>query len=121
LWGLLFSIFLETPELPKTTETWAAVLGLGVLCSAIGFVVQTTAQKYTTPTHTSLLFSLEPVFAALFAFAFAGEILTPKGYVGAILVLSGVVAAELDFTKKRGYTNTNQCSELCNVPNNFGD
>jgi drug/metabolite transporter (DMT)-like permease len=56
-WGLLFSIFFETSQLPSTTETWVSVLGLGVLCSAIGFVVQTTAQKHTTPTHTGLLFS----------------------------------------------------------------
>lgn len=99
VWGLLFSIFLEAPKLPSTTETWISVLGLGVLCSAIGFVVQTTAQKYTTPTHTGLLFSLEPVFAALFAFAFAGEILTTRGYLGAFLVLLGLFTAEADSKK----------------------
>lgn len=98
-WGLLFSLFLETPQIPSTTETWLSVLGLGVLCSAIGFVVQTTAQKYTTPTHTGLLFSLEPVFAALFAFAFAGEILTTRGYLGAFLVLLGVFTADIDIEK----------------------
>ncbi|MEW9674192.1 DMT family transporter [Ammoniphilus sp. 3BR4] len=106
-WGLLFSIFFETPQLPSTADTWLSVLGLGILCSAIGFVVQTTAQKYTTPTHTGLLFSLEPVFAALFAFAFAGETLTIKGYLGAILVLLGVLTAEINFKSlliKRGTT-----------------
>lgn len=100
MWGLLFSVFLETPQFPGTTEAWISVMGLGVLCSAIGFVVQTTAQKYTTPTHTGLLFSFEPVFAALFAFAFAGEILTTKEYLGAILVLLGVITAELNYQKK---------------------
>ncbi|MGG3467631.1 DMT family transporter [Neobacillus pocheonensis] len=110
-WGLLFSIFLETPRLPSTTESWVSILVLGVLCSAIGFVTQTIAQKYTTPTHTGLLFSLEPVFAAIFAFAFAGEILTTKGYVGASLVLLGVFTAEIDFKKasmKKGYNKINQ-------------
>lgn len=106
-WGLLFSIFLETPQLPSTTETWVSVLGLVV--SSIGFVVQTTAQKYTAPTHTGLLFSLEPVFAALFAFAFAGEILTAKGYLGAILILVGVLTVKIDF-------KTNQGSELTKQP-----
>lgn len=114
-WGLLFSFLLETPQFPSTTESWVSVLGLGVLCSAIGFIGQTTAQKHTTPTHTGLLFSLEPVFAALFAFAFAGEILTNKGYLGATLVLLGVLTAEIDFkrfTLKREYAKTNQGSEL---------
>jgi len=104
-WGFIFSLFFETPQLPSTTESWISILGLGVLCSAIGFVAQTSAQKYTTPTHTSLIFSLEPVFAALFAFLFAGEYLSTQGLVGAILVLLGVLIAEVNlksfFTKKK--------------------
>ncbi|WP_028403146.1 DMT family transporter [Ectobacillus panaciterrae] len=114
-WGLLFSILLETPQLPSTTESWVAVLGLGVLCSAIGFIVQTAAQKHTNPTHTSLIFSLEPVFAALFAFVFAGEILTTKGYLGSIMVLLGVFIAQIDFKRllmKNGYTKRNQGFKL---------
>ncbi len=58
--------------------------------------MQTTAQKYTTPTHIGLIFSLEPVFAALFAFAFAGELFSVKGYIGASMVLLGVITAEID-------------------------
>lgn len=116
-WGLLSSILFETPQLPSTTESWISVLGLGVLCSAIGFVVQTAAQKYTTPTNTGLLFSLEPVFAALFAVVFAGEKLTTKGYLGAILVLFSVFITQIDFDKlnvKRRPNKANQSSELRN-------
>lgn len=100
-WGLICSIFLETPQLPSTTSSWVSVLGLSVLCSAIGFVVQTAAQNHTTPTHAGLIFSLEPVFAAIFAFVFADEILTGKGYFGAILVLAGVLTAQLDMKHGR--------------------
>lgn len=98
-WGLLCSILFETPQLPTTTLSWISVLGLGVFCSAIGFVVQTAAQQYTTPTHIGLIFALEPVFAALFAVAFAGEIFTGKGYMGASMVLLGVLTAEIDVKK----------------------
>ncbi|KTE89538.1 hypothetical protein AT727_11940 [Desulfitobacterium hafniense] len=36
--------------------------------------MQSIAQKYTTPEHTGLLYALEPVFSALFAFClFAGS------------------------------------------------
>lgn len=55
------------------------------------------AQQYTTPTHTGLIFSLEPVFSAGFAFVFTGETLTGKGYLGATLILVSVLIAELDF------------------------
>ena len=98
-WGLLFSLFFEKPHLPNTTESWVSILALSILCSAFGFIGQTAAQKYTTPTHTSLIFSLEPVFAALFAFIFVGEVLPAKGYFGAILVLIGVLTAKIDIKK----------------------
>ncbi|MCP8970480.1 DMT family transporter [Ectobacillus ponti] len=96
VWGLLFSFWFETPQLPDTAQSWTAILALSVLCSAVGFIGQTAAQQYTTPTHTGLIFSLEPVFAAAFAFMFAGEILPAKGYAGAALVLLGVLAAKMD-------------------------
>ncbi|WP_253724424.1 DMT family transporter [Sporosarcina sp. HYO08] len=98
-WGLLFSFSFESPQLPSTTESWIAILALSIFCSAIGFIGQTVAQKYTTPTRTGLIFSLEPVFAAIFAFIFVGEILTMKGYIGAALVLLGVLAAEINVKK----------------------
>lgn len=98
-WGLLFSFSFEEPRLPSTTETWVSVMALSVLCSAVGFIGQAVAQKHTTPTHTGLIFSLEPVFAALFAFVFIGETLSAKGYIGAILILLGVLAAQFNFKK----------------------
>lgn len=100
-WGLLFSIFLETPQLPSTSGSWISVLGLGIFCSAIGFIGQTAAQKYTTPTNTGLIFSLEPVFAAIIGNVFLDEILTPKGYLGATLVLLGVLTTQVDFKMKQ--------------------
>ncbi|MED4780588.1 DMT family transporter [Brevibacillus choshinensis] len=99
LFGLIFSIFTEAPRLPHTPKAWLAVLMLSILCSAIGFVVQTVAQQHTTPTHTGLIFSLEPVFAALFAFMLNGETLTVRGYIGAALVLLSVLIAEIDLRR----------------------
>lgn len=107
--GLLFSYIFENPRLPDTTESWVSILALGVLCSAFGFIGQTVAQKYTTPAHTGLIFSLEPVFAAIFAFIFAGEILPAKGYLGAALVLTGLFIAKINFNKipmRKRYTKT---------------
>lgn len=99
LFGLIFSLFTEAPRLPHTPNAWLAVLVLSILCSSIGFVVQTVAQQHTTPTHTGLIFSLEPVFAALFAFMLNGETLTVRGYFGAALVLLSVLIAEIDIMR----------------------
>lgn len=83
----------ETPVLPDSGTQWFAILGLAILCSAYGFVVQPVAQKYTTPENTGFLFSLEPVFSAILAFIFLHEIMGLQGYFGATLILIGVLIA----------------------------
>ncbi|NOV03999.1 DMT family transporter [Paenibacillus planticolens] len=103
--GLLFSFIFETPSLPATLNGWISILVLSLVCSAFGFVVQPLAQKYTTPTRTGLIFALEPVFAALFGFLFAHEILPLRGYIGAALVLLGVVVSDWQ-GKRREHEHT---------------
>lgn len=93
MFGLVASVIFEKPALPADASEWLAILGLALVCSAFGFVIQPLAQKYTTPEHTGLLFALEPVFSAVFAFLFLQETLSLKGYIGAALVLGGVFAA----------------------------
>lgn len=102
--GFIGSFFLESATFPHSAASWMAVLGMALISSAFGFVMQPVAQKYTTPEHTSLLFSLEPVFAAVFAFLFFGETLSAKGYAGAVLVLTGVLLTSVfsKITKKAG-------------------
>lgn len=85
----------ETPSLPATPTQWGAILGLGLICSAYGFVVQPIAQRYTTPEKIGLIFSLEPVFSALLSWLFLHEILGFKGYTGAILIFAAVIFTEL--------------------------
>ena len=61
-----------------------------------------TAQKFTSATHTALIFTAEPVFAGLFGYLFFHEILGVKGIIGAFLILFGMLMAELnlkDITK----------------------
>nr|WP_092068870.1 DMT family transporter [Dendrosporobacter quercicolus]NSL47258.1 DMT family transporter [Dendrosporobacter quercicolus DSM 1736]SDL82564.1 Threonine/homoserine efflux transporter RhtA [Dendrosporobacter quercicolus] len=91
LYGVIFSCIFEIPALPSNTTEWIAVLGLALVCSAYGFVVQPIAQKFTTPERAGILFALEPVCSALFGFVFLQEMLQLQGYVGAMLVLCGVL------------------------------
>lgn len=93
LLGLVFAFVFETPALPASAAQWGSVLGLALVCSAFGFVAQPVAQAHTTAEHTALLFALEPVFSAVLAFLVLGEQLSLQGYVGAALVLAGVVVA----------------------------
>ena len=96
VFALVASLLLESPTMPRTRLEWVAVLGLALLCTAYGFILRPVAQKYTTPEHVGFLFSLEPVFSAIFGFLFLRERLHPITYLGAALVLLSVpVANEL--------------------------
>lgn len=106
IFSLASSLALESFKLPVSGISWTSVLLLSILCTAVGYIVQTMAQQHTTATHTGLILSLEPVFSAVFAFVFLKEILPPKGYLGAFILLSGVIIAEIDVNSilKKGKT-----------------
>ena len=99
--NLLLSFFFETPHFPQTAQIWGAVLFLSVFCTGVAFVLQPVAQQYTTASHVGVIFALEPVFAAIVAFFFAGEVLSARSYFGAFLMLASIFIMEIDFKKFR--------------------
>ncbi|GIO97050.1 multidrug transporter [Paenibacillus lautus] len=108
LYAYISSLLFETPVWPSTTHSWIAVLVLSVVCTAVGFIFQTIAQKYTTATRTGLVFSLEPVFAALVGFWFAHEIMNSNQYWGAVLVFLSVVLSSVNVKVRRRSTIKNR-------------
>ena len=82
----------------KLVLPWSAlgeIAFLAVFCTVCAFWTQTWAQQYTTPTRTALIFTMEPVFATFFAWLWLGETLGLWGWVGAALILAGILLAEL--------------------------
>jgi drug/metabolite transporter (DMT)-like permease len=92
----IISILFETPTLAFSSVDWLNILFLALFCTAGAFIIQSIAQQYTTSTHTALIFINEPVFAAIFGYFIAGEILGVRGLLGGLLMLSGILFAELD-------------------------
>lgn len=76
-------------------QTWWPLMYLAVLATAGAVLLQVYLQRFAAPARVGLLLSLEPVFAALFAWMLLGETLPLQGWVGGALVLAGVVLAEL--------------------------
>ena len=92
------TIPLERPRLVLTPQAVFAILFTGLVCTAAAFSIQAWAQQFTPPTHTALIFVLEPVFAALTSYVLLGEHLGARGTVGAILILGGILVSELKGT-----------------------
>ena len=99
-YALIGNFIFETPALPNIAIEWLAILSLAIICSAYGFVMQPIAQKYTTAESTGFLFSLEPVFSAIFAYIFLHENMGIQGYIGALLILAGVLVANTHPSKE---------------------
>lgn len=96
LLGVILCVLFETPQLPTNSNGWIAILGLGIICTAFCFIAQAVVQQYTSPTHTGLIFSLEPIFASLFAMIFLGEVITTKILIGGSFILIGNLVAQLE-------------------------
>ena len=94
LGGVLKAAGRESLRVSWTPRLIGGVLLTGVLATAVTFAVQLWAQQFTPPTHAAILFTLEPVFAALTSFIFFGERLGGRGAIGAALILIGILLAE---------------------------
>jgi drug/metabolite transporter (DMT)-like permease len=81
-------------ELPSGRVVWGALLVTGIFASALGYLVQVWAQKRLSAARTALAFTLEPVWTAIFGFWLAGDRLGTVGWLGAALIMAGIVVAE---------------------------
>ena len=59
-------------------------------------MIQSVYQKHTTASRASLIFTLEPVFSAIFAYFLLNERIGVKGYIGAALMLVSLLIMDLD-------------------------
>lgn len=82
-------------ELPRGATVWSALLVTSLVASALGFFVQTYAQRHAPPARTALILASEPVFAGLFGWLLAGERLSAVALLGAGLILAAIVSVEV--------------------------
>jgi drug/metabolite transporter (DMT)-like permease len=87
--------WLEKPFFHPSPILWLALLVSSFLSTALAFTLQAWAQQVTSATRAALIFALEPVVAWAFSFIFTGERLPPRSVLGAILILAGILVAEL--------------------------
>jgi hypothetical protein len=93
-------LFLDRPLAMPTPTVWFAAAFTGILATAVAFTAQTAMQRFTTPTHTALIFAAEPVFAALFGVLLAGEVMTSRAIAGGILIVVGTIIGEMHWSRR---------------------
>jgi len=80
--------------------TYLAIAYLAVVATALVAWLQTHAQRVVPAPLAAIIFVLEPVFAALFAWWLVGEVLGPLGWAGGALVILAMLVSEL---RTRGF------------------
>ncbi len=86
-----------------TMTAWFWIVFLALLPNLSAFYIQMTAQRHTPPVKVGLIFSMEPVFAAVFAWTLGGEIFSRRAAAGGLLIITAMIVGELSkLTVKKG-------------------
>lgn len=83
---ILENIQSETFSLGAFVPAIGAVLWTGIVTCAYTIYAQSFGQSRVGPTDANLIYTMQPLFTALFAYVLLGETLGPAGFLGASLI-----------------------------------
>lgn len=78
-----------------TPQGWLSVLYLGVVSTALCYLLQTASQKYVDETKSAIILSMESVFGTLFSILILHEQVTLRMVCGCIIILAAVIVSNL--------------------------
>jgi len=90
VFSMVFALSFEPFVVPKEVIPWIGLLYTAVFGTVIAFTLQVKYQRETTAYRAALIYSTEPIFGSLSAFAFLGERFTRRAFIGALLIMAGV-------------------------------
>ena len=80
---------------------WLAIIYLGVFATAITTWFQALGQKWVTASQSAVLYTLEPVWASLFAWIFLRQALGTSGQLGAAMILVAAILTQIPRLRKK--------------------
>ncbi|MNF42264.1 EamA-like transporter family protein [compost metagenome] len=95
VFSLVLALVFEEIKLGAILEAGPAILYGGVIAVAIGYTLQVVAQRHAIASHAAIILSLEAVFAAIAGALMLDESLHARGYIGCVLMLAGMLIAQL--------------------------
>lgn len=73
---------------------------LGVIATAAIISLQTWGQSRTTANEAAVVYAFEPAAAAFFGYFWLGEAMTPRGWLGGLLLISGMIVSQWNSEKR---------------------
>lgn len=80
------------PEIPASA--WGGIFYLAVMATALTTFLMAYGQKTVSAAEAAIVYSLEPVFAALFAYLWSGETLGFSGVIGGCVIIGAMVLSQ---------------------------
>lgn len=80
---------------------WGAGLFMGVADLAFCLLMMNWVQQFVSSTRATLVYSLEPMWAALFGYLLAGEILSIPAWFGCSCILMGMIIGVLRIPRRK--------------------
>ena len=104
LGGFIFSFIFSISELEEVRfninmNVVSAILYTSIFASIIATVIQLKYQKIVSPTKAGIIFSIEPIFAAVFAYFLLSEKISNFGFVGCVVIFIGLIVSEFFSSK----------------------
>lgn len=93
-------LFFERIPLVDIQSAWIPILYGGIMSVGVGYTTQTLGQIGLDTTTAALILSSESVFCAIGGMLLLGEMMTPSGIFGCVLVFAGIIISQINFQKK---------------------
>ncbi len=82
-------------QVPGSGRDWVIVIYLAVVAGALAMFLQTWAQAHIEASRAAVIMAMEPVWAAAFAVALGGELITVRMVIGGVAILGAMYLVEL--------------------------
>ena len=105
--SVISALIFEETVIPRGTVVWEAIFVTSIFATVGAYLIQNIMQRFTSSTHTALIFSGEPVFAGIFGYFLLGERLSGWSVLGCILILAGMIISELRISGKEDSESLN--------------
>ena len=98
--SLAVAAALESPTVAGVSAATVPILYGGLCSVGIAYTLQIVGQKYASPTHASIILSLETVFAAIGGYLILDEQLGSRELFGCALMLGGMLLSQMKGANK---------------------
>ena len=93
--GWVSALMFDTISLSSIQAAMVPILYVGILSSALTFVLMAIAVRHIPATHATILLSTETLFAAAAGYVMLDERLTAVGWLGAGMMIAAIIMIQM--------------------------